>query len=174
MVKGKRGAKCNRVILGESSNAVGIQSSSCTNFSQPKASVDPVVSDGQRHRPKAKPRVTDVVQFTASTVSTLGNKCRGSDCGDFGDCLGRDSSKPNPNHGVVQLQIQKSMERYIPINREECEGRVVPILKPSLGRGVEPVVVFFGRCTFANGGMKTNVGVFASSGMEDVPSPMEE
>ena len=56
-----------------------------------------------------------------------------------------------------------STKRYTPINEEECEGRVAPIFKPNLGRGVEYMVVLSGGFTFANGGMQTDVGVSTSN-----------
>ena len=61
LVKGKKRVAHNSVILGESSSAIGVQSLSCANFNQPKASANLVVCDGQCHRPEARPRVTDVV-----------------------------------------------------------------------------------------------------------------
>ena len=95
-------------------------------------------------------------------VSTVGNKCVRNDSRDPGDCPSRDSSKPDSNHRVFQLQIQESMEGDISINGEECEGRMAAILRPDLGRGVEPVVMLPGGCTIANGGMQADGGVFAS------------
>ena len=90
----------------------------------------------------SKPRLAGNLQFGIAVMSKVGYQLGGSSGGNFGDCSGRNSSKPNSNNGLFQHQVQEGMEGHFSSNREECEGWLLPLSDPAWREATKLIQVF--------------------------------
>lgn len=72
----------------------------------------------------SNPRVTYEFQFDTFISLEVGYQFGGCSDGDSEDSSSRDSCQLNSHHGVVQRQLEESMEIHFPIDGGECKGRL--------------------------------------------------
>lgn len=109
----------------------------------------------------SKPRTAAEDQLSSLPWPEMGFKFGGSSSGSSRGGISRVSSKPTTSDEVVQREILESMDECVSFDRGECEGGQSTFVGFGMVRGVEPRVVFSDKCTIADEGSRTGLGVVA-------------